>query len=62
MKMNVQKLFVAFPIALLVLGNGAVQAGQSIDEAFALGTRRPTSGTLRSQKKATSWSTTPADA
>lgn len=34
--MNVQKLLVIVPVAFLVLGNGAVYAGQTIEEAFAL--------------------------
>jgi hypothetical protein len=34
--MNFQKLFVAVPVTLLVLGNGTVKAGQTIEEAFAL--------------------------
>lgn len=34
--MNAQKLVVALPVALLFAGGAQVQAGQTIEEAFAL--------------------------
>jgi hypothetical protein len=59
--MNFKQLFAAVPLALLVLGNSAAKAGQTINEAGAL-VCVADKWTSRSLTKATSWSILAADA
>ena len=59
--MNFKHLFVAVPAAFLVLSNGVASAGETITMQ-ALSPASMTSGMRRKLRRATSWSTTPADA
>ena len=59
--MNLKHLFIAGPAALIMLGAGAAKAGQTIDDSGPWPASM-TSGTRRSLRRATSWSTMRADA